>query len=154
MRSEQVIERTKCCCQKPNIATRRPKRSGHCSGRGKEALPTTDYLNAWAREWIEPAGALESLPSNLQIRLFGNVISRTPEASMSGHYQLLDARRWAAISARVVPASEFRLQWTMLRLGLLRRAGEFEEALRLAGPLADIQDWFTAVGRGLVLRQM
>ncbi|VWD42365.1 hypothetical protein BCO71033_04694 [Burkholderia contaminans] len=120
----------------------------------QEALPTTDYLNAWAREWIEPAGALESLPSNLQIRLFGNVISRTPEASMSGHYQLRDARRWAAISARVVPASEFRQQWSMLRLGLLRRAGEFEEALRLAGPLADIQDWFAAVGRGLVLRQM
>ncbi|WP_459204333.1 hypothetical protein ACQVRV_17350 (plasmid) [Ralstonia pseudosolanacearum] len=122
--------------------------------QAQTVLQSTDYLNTWALEWLEPAGALESLPSSLQMRLFGSVISRTPEASMSGARQLHDARRWAAISARVVPSDELRQQWPMLRLGLLRRAGEFEEALRLAGPLAEIQDWFTAVARGLVLRQM
>ncbi|WP_124471226.1 tetratricopeptide repeat protein [Burkholderia ubonensis] len=122
--------------------------------QAQTALPSTDYLNTWALDWFEPAGALESLPSNLQLRLFGNVISRFPEASMSRARQLRDARRWAALSARVVTSDELRQQWPMLRLGLLRRAGEFEEALRLAGPLAEIQDWFTAVARGLVLRQM
>ncbi|WP_423372170.1 hypothetical protein [Burkholderia sp. LMG 32019] len=122
--------------------------------QAQAALQSTDYLNTWALEWLEPAGALESLPANLQMRLFGNVISRTPEASISGARQLHDARRWAALSARVVPSEALRQQWPMLRLGILRRAGEFDEALRLAGSLAEIQDWFTAVARGLVLRQM
>lgn len=118
-----------------------------------DVAPGTDYLNAWALGWLEPAGALERLDPALQMRLFSRVIQATPEAREASVRQLTAARRWAALAGRVTPSSDLAAQWPMLHIGLLRRAACFEQALALADPARAEQDWHLAVARGLLLRQ-
>ncbi|KAF1054302.1 MAG: hypothetical protein GAK43_00968 [Stenotrophomonas maltophilia] len=120
--------------------------------QAQQAMPGPNWLDAWVPGWLEPADALESLPADLQVRLFGQVISRTPEARLNHLRRLHDVQRWARLSARVTPSDDFRAQWPMLRIGLLRRAGAFDEALQLCA--AADSDWHLAVARGLLLRQM
>ncbi|BBP81375.1 hypothetical protein PHLH8_10170 [Pseudomonas sp. Pc102] len=118
-----------------------------------DAAPESDYLDAWALDWLEPAGSLEQLDADLQMRLFGRVIQRTPEAREATARDLANTRRWAVLAGRIRPADDFTAQWTMLHIGLLRRAALFDQALELAGPVQARQDWHQATARGLVLRQ-
>lgn len=117
-----------------------------------DAAPESDYLNAWALDWLEPAGAFEQLDGDLQVRLFGRIIQRTPEAREATVRALANTRRWALLASRVRPSDDFAAQWTMLHIGLLRRAALFDQALALAGPESQ-QDWHQATACGLVLRQ-
>lgn len=117
-----------------------------------DAAPESDYLDAWALGWLEPAGALEQLDADLQMRLYGRVIQRTPEAREATAHDLANTHRWAALARRIRPSDDFVAQWAMLHIGLLRRAALFDQALELAGPVQQ-QDWHQATARGLVLRQ-
>jgi tetratricopeptide (TPR) repeat protein len=110
-------------------------------------------LSAWLLEWLEPAGAIESLSVGLQMRLAKAMLTQSSEARLSSARRLWSMQRWARVLARIAPPDEFQAQWRMLRIGFLRRAGLFDDALRLAGPLAAASDWHVATAIGLVLRQ-
>lgn len=113
------------------------------------------YLEAWALDWLEPEGAVESLPGPLGMRLFALALQRFPEARLSPLPQLRQVRRWARLSERVARAHPGGgAPATMLRVGLLRKAGLFDEAEAVVRPaLERSPDWHLATALGLVLRQ-
>jgi len=112
------------------------------------------YLEAWVLDWLEPAGAMESLPETVGLVLFSLALGRFPEARLSPARRLREIRRWARLCdrfARVYPGDG---RTGMLRAGLFRKAGLFDEAeavVRTA--LERAPDWHLATALGLIRRQ-
>jgi tetratricopeptide (TPR) repeat protein len=118
------------------------------------AKPGARYLDAWALPWLEPPGAVEFLPENDANLLFAVVLNRFPEARSSPLPRLRVVRRWADLNdrcARVHPPTGAAV---MMRVGLLRKAGRFDDAVSTArAALAAAADWHTATALGLTLRE-
>ncbi len=109
------------------------------------------YLKIWGLEWISPAGQLESLSESCATILFSTILTQFGEADYSEFKNLQLVRRWADLLDRIPYQSP---QWTMVRIGLLRKSGRLEEALQLAGKTEDAQNWHHAVAIGLALRRL
>src|SRR5262249_37265870 len=119
-----------------------------------QAKQDSRYLEAWALNWLEPAGAVEDLPEQLGLHLFSLVLNRFPEARQSPAPRLREIQRCARLFDRFGRRQRGSGMTTMRRAGLFRRAGFFEEAE--AGVRAALQrtpDWHTATALGLILRQ-
>lgn len=118
------------------------------------AKPDSRYLESWALEWLEAAGAVESLPEQSGLMLFSVVLNRFPEASLSAMPRLREIRRWARLSERFAKVHPGEGPHRMLRAGLLRKAGLFEEAEAVVrAALESAPDWHLATALGLILRQ-
>src|SRR5262249_16833199 len=65
-----------------------------------QAKTDARYLEAWALDWLEPKGAVESLPEHLGLRLFAQALNRFPEARLSPMPRLREVRRWARLGER------------------------------------------------------
>lgn len=118
-----------------------------------QAAPDAKYLDAWVLGWVEAEGALESMSSTSQLRLAKALIEASSEARLTSARRLQAMQRWSQVLGRLTPPEDMQAAWRMLHIGLLRRAGRFDEALQVAGPLADAPDWHIATAIGLVLRQ-
>jgi tetratricopeptide (TPR) repeat protein len=120
-----------------------------------QAKTDARYLEAWALNWLEPAAAVESLPEQLGLRLFAQALNRFPEARQSPLPRLREVRRWARLGerfARKYPGGGGAA--LMLRAGLLRKAGLFDEAEAVVRATLDRSpDWHSATALGLILRQ-
>jgi tetratricopeptide (TPR) repeat protein len=118
-----------------------------------EAKTDARYLEAWALGWLEPDGALESLPEQTALRLFAVVLNRFPEAKYSPAPRLREAQRWARLSERFAARHPGGGVGAMFRAGLLRKAGLFDEGEAVArAAVARSPDWHTASALGLLLR--
>lgn len=112
------------------------------------------YLEAWALGWLEPPGAVESLPEACALGLFSLLLTRSPEARLLPLPRLREMQRSARLSERFAGKHPGGGMITMLRAGLLRKAGLFDEALAVVRPVLDrAPDWHTATALGLILRQ-
>src|SRR5262249_39097756 len=65
-----------------------------------QAKSDARYLEAWALDWLEPEGAMESLPEPLALQLFSVVLTRFPEARLSPLPRLREIQRWARLCER------------------------------------------------------
>jgi tetratricopeptide (TPR) repeat protein len=118
------------------------------------AKPDARYLEAWALGWLEPPGAVEGLPEELAQRLFAGVLGRFPEARRSPLPRLREVRRWAELSERVARVRPPVGVAVMLRGGLLRKAGRFDDAVAVVRATLDrAPDWHSATALGLILRE-
>ncbi len=117
-----------------------------------QAIGDPKLLHAWALDWLEPAGAVESLPESGGLRLFSTLLGQHGEAPNATAAQLADLRRWSALLERAAPAWEPTGLLRMLRAGLMRKAGRFDDALAVAGPVADAIDGHHVAAIGLALR--
>lgn len=118
-----------------------------------QAAPGARYLDTWVLDWVEPEGALESLSPTSQLRLAKSLLETSSEARLASARKLQAMHRWSRVLGRITPPEDMQAPWKMLHIGLLRRAGCFDEALQVAGPLADAPNWHVATAIGLVLRQ-
>jgi tetratricopeptide (TPR) repeat protein len=113
-----------------------------------------NYLHDWVLGWVEPLGAIESLEERISLHLLGLVLTNMPEARLATRAQMQVARRWAAVSERVLAQRGEDSRIRMIRAGILRKAGLFDEALRaVKASYDDEPDWNKAVAVGLILRQ-
>jgi tetratricopeptide (TPR) repeat protein len=111
------------------------------------------YLEAWALGWLEPSGAAESLPAQASMMLFAVTLNRFPEARMSPLSQLRQIQRWARLCERCAAQWPKGGMGAMMRAGLLRKAGMFDEALAVVRPaLQKAPDWHLATALGLIFR--
>src|SRR5579883_1193110 len=119
------------------------------------AKPDSRYLEEWALSWLEPNGAVESLPEKVGWLLFSVVLNRFPECQMATLRRVNEAKRWACVAERFFkshPTEEDAM--LMVRAGLFRKAGMFEEAEALVqADLARRPNWHSATALGLILRQ-
>jgi tetratricopeptide (TPR) repeat protein len=81
------------------------------------------------------------------------VVTMSPEAHKASYRELRQARRWAGLAERVQAGTAPAGYMTMFKAGVMRKAGRFDEALAIAGPLADA-DEARACAIGLVLRRL
>src|SRR5262249_16731363 len=93
-----------------------------------QAKQDARYLEAWALGWLDPAGAVESLPEQDGLRLFSLALNRFPEARQSPVPRLREVQRWARLCDRFARQHPGQGLTTMLRAGLLRKAGYFDKA--------------------------
>lgn len=118
-----------------------------------QAAPEARYLDTWVLDWVESEGALESVSPTSQLRLVKSLLENTPEARLASARKLQAMQRWSRVLGRITPPDDMRSAWQMLHIGVLRRAGRFDEALQVAGPLEEASNWHVATAIGLVLRQ-
>jgi tetratricopeptide (TPR) repeat protein len=112
------------------------------------------YLQEWALGWVEADGAIESLPKDNALHLLALALNSMPEARLATVAQVRQARRWAAVTERALQRADADGMTTMLRAGILRKAGRFDDALAVVRPALDAApDWNKAVALGLILRQ-
>ena len=112
------------------------------------------YLEAWGLDWLEPVGAIESLPEMLGLRLFVTAMGKFPEAGMSPLPRLQEVERWTALCERFAGVHPFQGPALMVRTGLLRKAGRFDAAEAVARHgVETAPDWHALTALGLVLRQ-
>ncbi|MDB5307498.1 MAG: hypothetical protein JWO38_1700 [Gemmataceae bacterium] len=118
------------------------------------AKPDARYLEAWALGWLELRGAVEFLPEELGHRLFATVLNRFPETRLNPLPRLREVKRWAALSERFAAAHPPAGVAVMLRAGLLRKAGRFDDAAAVVRAAIDrAPDWHSATALGLILRE-
>lgn len=111
------------------------------------------YLETWGLDWLEPVGAVESISDSHGLRLFASVWSRFPEAKRSTVRRLRQLDRWATLAERFAAAHPSTGESVMVRVGLLRKAGRFDEGVAIArSALAENPNWHTASALGLILR--
>jgi tetratricopeptide (TPR) repeat protein len=112
------------------------------------------YLHEWALGWVEPDGAIESLPKDAALHLLALALNSMPEARLATVVQVRQARRWAAVTERALRGADADGMTVMLRAGTLRKAGRFDDALAVVRPaLEAAPDWNKASALGLILRQ-
>lgn len=112
--------------------------------------PTPGYLINWGIEWLTPKGTIESLPKKTVTQLYANILNQFGEAYIADYKSLNLVRQWTALLSRIPYESP---QWTMIRIGLLRKSGYLDEALKLAGTIEDAENWHQAIAIGLILRR-
>ena len=121
-----------------------------------QVVPVTNpkYLHEWVLAWIEPEGAIESLTKDNVLHLLALALNSMPEARVATAAQVRHARRWATITERALQSADVDGMTVMLRAGILRKAGRFDDALAVAKPAFEAApDWNKAVALGLILRQ-
>ena len=112
------------------------------------------YLHEWVLAWVEPEGAIVSLPDPIVRHLLALALNKMPEAQVATATEMRLAQRWAAITERALQPTDTDGVNVMLRAGILRTAGRFDDALAVVRPaLETAPDWNKAVALGLILRQ-
>jgi tetratricopeptide (TPR) repeat protein len=112
------------------------------------------YLHECVLAWVEPDGAIESLPEGIALQLLALALTNMPEMRMATVAQVRQAQRWAAVTERRLQRADTDGVNVMLRVGTLRKAGRFDDALAIVKPaLEAAPDWNKAVALGLILRQ-
>ncbi len=134
----------------------------HAQGRRAEAvsrlvdvaraLGDAAMIDAWALDWLAPAGAIESLPEDVGHKLFGFVLTQHGELAQASARRLDAVRRWSTLLERVASSWEDTSLLRLMRAGLMRKAGHADDALALVGPLDDGADFNRIVAIGLALR--
>jgi tetratricopeptide (TPR) repeat protein len=120
-----------------------------------QAKSNARYLEAWALDWLQPAGAVESLPKMTGMHLFSLALGHFPEASRSTLPRLREVRRYAEFMDRFVARNPGDAMATMLHAGLHRKAGNLDRALAiLRAAVERAPDWHTTTALGLVYRQL
>ena len=117
-----------------------------------KALDGAAMLHAWAIDWFEPAGAIESLSEAAGLKLFGALLTVSPEAASATAPQVASLRRWSTLLERAAPRWKDTSLLRMMRAGLLRKAGRFDDALAAAGALEDAAEFNDVAAIGLALR--
>ncbi|MBO6937375.1 MAG: hypothetical protein JJ863_20550 [Deltaproteobacteria bacterium] len=128
-------------------------------GQVNGAKPGLRYLDAWALDWLEPSGRIESLPVSVVLPALATAMQSLAEAKRMTPKRIRHAERWARLAERVLAVHgqagdpQLAANLDMLVLGLFRRAGLYEEGLRLAHE-ADRQrpTWNTIMAIGLIER--
>ncbi|MCL4203488.1 MAG: tetratricopeptide repeat protein [Pirellulaceae bacterium] len=119
------------------------------------ASQESSYLEAWALNWLKPAGTVESVPPQTVLKLFLLVLQRYPESRLITASQQQELDRYVEIARRWIYSGELLDLAEMTRTGLLRKAGRFSEALQVA--LRFVQErpgWHSYTAEGLVRREM
>ena len=115
-----------------------------------KSSPDAGYLENWGIEWLKPSGMIESLSEETTTYMYATLLNQFGEAYLADYKKLKLVRRWAELLQRIPYESP---QWTMIRIGLLRKSGYFDEALKLAGSVEKAQNWHQAIAIGLILRR-
>src|SRR5262245_21852773 len=119
-----------------------------------QAKADSRYLEAWGLNWLEPPGAMESLPEQTGLLLLSSALNRFPEARLSPLPRLREMQRWAQLGERFARHHSTSGIGTMLRAGLLRKAGLLDEAEAVVrAALEDAPDWHSVTALGLILRE-
>jgi tetratricopeptide (TPR) repeat protein len=121
-----------------------------------QVVPATpaSYLHDWVLGWVEPKGAAESLKDTTALHLFALVLNNMQEARLATMARMRRARRWASVSERVLGQRREDSRPLMIRAGILRKAGLFDEALHTVKASYDAEpDWNKAVAMGLIFRE-
>lgn len=120
-----------------------------------QAKPDAEYLESWALDWLEAPGAVESLPPKTALYLLVQVLQRYPESRRVTAAQQRPLDRYADLAARLAFPDDLDEIAAMTRIGLLRKAGRFPEALQAAGSFVQQQPgWYSHTAEGLVRREM
>ena len=112
------------------------------------------YLHAWALEWLEQDGALARVDEATMMQLLATVLNSAEEAHESPASAVRDMRRWATVAERACAGYAPSPILVLVRAGLQRKAGNFDAALAIAGPLDKAGSAEQANAIGLVLRCM
>ena len=117
------------------------------------AKPDSNYLDDWVLSWLEPEGAVESLPDDTGWQLFSLVLHHFPEARFSSAAGFDKAQLWAHLVERFASTHDQTGRTTMIRCGILRKAAYFDEAIKVAtAALSKFNDWFCAITLALAYR--
>jgi tetratricopeptide (TPR) repeat protein len=111
------------------------------------------YLHAWVLEWLEPDGAVECLDDASAQALFGTILVQSDEAHVASVAGLHASRRWAQLLERSIANYEPAPVWIMIRAGLHRKAGNFDGALAITGPIETAASFSHAAAIGLAYRR-
>ena len=112
------------------------------------------YLEAWALNWLKPARAVESVPPQTVLKLFLVVLQRYPESRLVTAAQQRELDRYVAIARRWVYSGDLFELAEMTRVGLLRKAGRFSEALQVAQRFVqEYPGWHSHTAEALVRRE-
>ena len=101
------------------------------------AKPDSRYMEAWVLDWLEADGAIDQLDDNLAEQMFAVVLNRFHEAYQTPSRQLRDVRRWVALSQRKQNTGAAGSIGVMSRIGLMRKAGLFDDALKIVRPIVE-----------------
>ena len=94
-------------------------------------VTSTPYLERWIPTWLEPAGALESLPAELALQVLDAAVARLPEHRAATRRQRRTLRRFVRLAVRYVrtfPRTELGDVYVgaiVRKAGLLDRAVDF-----------------------------
>lgn len=116
------------------------------------ALRSADLLHASALDWLEAPHGMDGVSEQTGLRVFACLITCMGEAPQASARDLAHLRRWSALLERIAPAWQQNSLLLLTRAALLRKSGRFDEALALAGPLAEARDYNRVVAIGLALR--
>jgi tetratricopeptide (TPR) repeat protein len=119
-----------------------------------EAKPSSRYLEAWALPWLEPAGIVEGLSPQLGLHLFATILGRYSERQHLTLKRAQELQRWSQLCERFLAHHPQDQMHTMLRAGILRKAGRYTEAAKVAKAAHDKSpNWHAVVALGLIYRQ-
>lgn len=120
-----------------------------------KAMPNTAYMDAWGAEWLGAPGAVESLPREVTLHVVVSALMRFPEFASLTHRQGQALSFYIDVVGRVHAASGADSASIMAEIGLLRKAGRFDEALAKARVAVERDpDWRAVMALGLTLRAM
>lgn len=116
------------------------------------ALGNADLLHAWALDWLEAPHGIDGVGEQTGLTVFACLITYMGEAPQASARDLAHLRRWSSLLERIAPAWQQNSLLLLTRAALLRKSARFDEALALAGPLAEARDYNRVVAIGLALR--
>lgn len=120
-----------------------------------QAKPDAGYMDAWGPEWLGPPGAVESLPPEVALHTAAGALVRFPEYAGLTHRQGAALAFYIGLVQRVHAAHGEDGASLMVEIGLMRKAGRFDEALaRAREAVGRTPDWRTVMALGLTLRSM
>ena len=113
------------------------------------------YLEAWVLNWLNAPGAVESLPSQTMLQLLLLASQRYPEWKMVTAGQQRELDRYVTLMRRWKFSGDLADVAQMTRIGLLRKAGRFSEALQEAQQFVQkCPGWHAHISEALVRREM
>jgi len=83
-----------------NTTTSRLTEAVDLLAQAVKTKPEARYLEAWALNWLEPAGAVESLSQTTAVRLFMMVLGHYSEASQLTLFRQREISRFAQLLER------------------------------------------------------
>ncbi|NHZ44950.1 hypothetical protein [Massilia aquatica] len=112
------------------------------------------YLHAWALDWLEQDGALALVDEATMMQLLATVLNSVEEAHESSFKIVRAMKRWAALAERASAGYAPSPILLMVRAGLQRKAGNFDAALAITGPIEKAASTEQGNAIGLLLRCM
>ncbi|NHZ88038.1 hypothetical protein F2P45_03170 [Massilia sp. CCM 8733] len=112
------------------------------------------YLHAWALDWLEQDGALARVDEATMMQLLATVLNSVEEAHESSAGTVRAMGRWASVAERASAGYAPSPILFLVRAGLQRKAGNFDAALAITGPIEKAASAEQANAIGLLLRCM